>query len=186
MRVLRGGIQQHPSGEPSLRQAAQRRRLYLRPARMPRGPGVRACVNVSDTGAPALRGSGRWAGASRRGPGLLRGVCPRPAKARCPAGRPSKSLSPSRRPSAPLARDLSPIGAPGPAQECGPCLSCAGPGGRGAGERSGRLGRSRAASERRAAWGKTLETEGLGLPERRGRGLVCGTAAGRGPGFQQP
>ncbi|CAI9175398.1 unnamed protein product [Rangifer tarandus platyrhynchus] len=49
MRVLRSDIQRHPSGEPSLRQAAQHRRLYLRPARMPRGPGVRACVNVSET-----------------------------------------------------------------------------------------------------------------------------------------
>lgn len=55
-----------------------------------------------------------------------------------------------------------------------------------AGERAERLGPDGAASERLAGFGKTLKTERLRLPERRGRGLVCGTAAERGPGFQQP
>lgn len=72
------------------------------------------------------------------------------------------------------------LGAQGPTQGCGRSHGRAGRGGKEARQ----LGRDRAASERRAGFGKTLKTEGLQLPERRGR--VCGTAAGRGPGFQQP
>lgn len=83
---------------------------------------------------------------------------------------------PPKRPSAAV------LGAQGPTEGCGRRHSRAGRGGR----EVGQLGRDRAASERRAGFGKTLKTEGLQLPERRGRGLICGTAAGRGPGFQQP
>lgn len=127
----------------------------------------------------------RLAGASRRrwglpGPAYARWL-PKPGARRAsPRGRsrPVAALGPF----GPATRRL--VGAQGPTQGCGQCRHRARLGGR----EAARLGRGRAASESRAGSGKTLKTEALQLPELRGRGrgLVCGTAAGRGPCFQQP
>ena len=151
---------------------------------------MRACVNVSEKGTRELLGSARRQSASRGGrgprggdggslsqrmagglaePGAPRAAprgCPRPAAARAPLRPDPDARSASRDP------------------RRGAASATAAP--VWAGERAERLGPDRAASERLAGFGKTLKTERLRLPERRGRGLVCGTAAERGPGFQQP